>query len=242
MTMSYDPFLRATTISRPFDRAEYDEGLRQHMLRVYNYMLGGLLLTGGVAYFTAGSETMLGLVLMSPLKWVVMLAPLAFVMVLSFGINRLSASTAQLLFWAYAGVMGLSLASIFLVFTGTSIARVFFITSAMFAATSLYGYTTKADLSKFGGFLIMGLFGIVIAGLVNLFIGSSALQFAISVIGVIVFVGLTAWDTQTIKEMYAETNGAETNQKLAVMGALSLYLNFVNLFMMLLNLMGAREE
>ena len=155
----------------------------------------------------------------------------------------MSTSTAQLTFWAFCAVMGLSMASIFLVFTGASIARVFFITAGMFGAASLYGYTTKADLTKMGSFLFMGLIGIVIASLVNLFVGSSALQFAISVIGVIVFTGLAAYDTQTIKETYAENAGVEANTKLAVFGALSLYLSFINLFQMLLQLFGvAREE
>jgi FtsH-binding integral membrane protein len=171
-----------------------------------------------------------------------MLAPLAFVFFFSFKIQDISTGTAQMLFWVFCAVMGLSMASIFLVFTGTSIARVFFISAAMFGAASLYGYTTKADLTKFGSFLMMGLIGIVIAGLVNIFVGSSALQFAISVIGVIVFTGLAAYDTQSIKESYAENAGSEANTKLAVMGALSLYLTFINLFQMLLHLTGQREE
>ena len=154
----------------------------------------------------------------------------------------MSATTAQALFWIFCAVMGLSLASIFLVFTGTSIARTFFIAAAMFGATSLYGYTTKRDLSQFGSFLIMGLIGVVIASLVNLFLASSALQFAISVIGIVVFVGLTAWDTQSIKEQYAEKFDAESKQKLAVFGAFSLYLNFINIFQLLLTFTGQREE
>ncbi len=176
--------------------------------------------------------------------FVIMLAPLGLVMWLSFGINRMQASTAQALFWVYAGVMGLSMASIFLVFTGASIARVFFITAGTFAAMSLYGYTTQRDLSQFGSFLMMGLIGIIIASLVNIFIASSALQFAISVIGVLVFVGLTAWDTQQIKETYYEYQYADgqTASKTAIMGALRLYLDFINLFMMLLQLFGARRD
>ena len=163
---------------------------------------------------------------------------------MSFGIQRMQASTAQLLFWLFAGVMGLSLASIFLVFTGASIARVFFITAGTFAAMSLYGYTTKRDLTQFGSFLMMGLIGIIIASLVNIFIASSALQFAISVIGVIVFVGLTAYDTQSIKQQYYELQYADgqTAGKAAIMGALRLYLDFINLFMMLLQLLGARRD
>ncbi len=222
-------------------QALYDEGLRQHMLRVYNYMASGLLLTGAVAvaFFSSG---WFYAVAQTPLIWLVMLSPLAFVLVLSFGINRLSTFAAQAVFWAFAAAMGLSLASIFAVYTGTSIARVFFITAATFAAVSLYGYTTKADLSKFGTFLFMGLIGIVIASVVNLFLGSSALQFAISVIGVLVFTGLTAYDTQQIKETYDENYGGEATGKLAIMGALTLYLDFINLFQMLLSLLGNRNN
>jgi len=171
-----------------------------------------------------------------------MLAPQAFIFVLSWRFEQMSTSALQMTFFAFCAVMGVSMASIFLVFTGASVARVFFITSAMFAATSLWGYTTKTDLSKMGSFLIMGLIGIVIASIVNIFVGSSALQFAISVIGVVVFTGLTAYDTQNIKESYAEHFGHDTMTKMAVMGALSLYLNFINLFQMLLQLTGQREE
>ncbi len=222
--------------------ASFDEGLRRHMLRVYNYMGLGLVLTGLVAFLVASSPALYVPIFQTPLKWVVMLAPLAFIFFFSFRIDAISAATAQTLFWAFCALMGLSLASVFLVFTGTSIARTFFITAAMFGATSLYGYTTRRDLSKFGSFLFMGLIGVIIASLVNLFIGSSALQFAISIIGVLVFTGLTAYDTQTIKEQYAEAHGEEANAKLAVWGALSLYLNFVNLFQLLLSLTGQREE
>jgi FtsH-binding integral membrane protein len=222
--------------------AVLDEGLRAHMLRVYNYMASGVLLSGIVAYAVANTPSVASAIFGTPLVWVVMLAPLAFILVLSFGIHKLSFATAQALYWAFAAVMGASMASILLVFTGASVARVFFITAAMFAGTSLYGYTTKADLSRFGTFLFMGLIGIVIAGLVNIFVASSALQFAISVIGVLVFVGLTAYDTQRIKEEYYEGHDHETTSKMALMGALSLYLNFVNLFTMLMNLFGQREE
>lgn len=227
---------------RTIDRAAFDAGLRQHMLRVYNFMTLGLVVTGVVALLVANTPALYVPIFTTPLKWVVMLAPLAFIFVLSWRFDRMSASALQGTFWAFCAVMGLSMASIFLVFTDASIARVFFITAAMFAGTSLWGYTTKADLSRMGSFMMMGLIGIVIASLVNIFVGSSALQFAISVIGVIVFTGLTAWDTQRIKEEYAEHHGSDTNTKLAVMGALSLYLNFVNLFQMLLHLMGQREE
>ena len=223
------------------DAALFDEGLRQHMLRVYNYMGLGLVLTGVVAYVVGTTPALYVPIFSTPLKWVVMLAPLAFVLFFSFRMESMSAGSAQALFWAFCAVMGLSLASIFLVFTGVSIARTFFIAASMFGATSLYGYTTKRDLSQFSSFLIMGLIGVIIASIVNLFLGSTALQFAISVIGIVVFVGLTAWDTQTIKEQYASSLGRETAQKLAVFGALSLYLNFVNIFQLLLNFTGERE-
>lgn len=224
------------------DRVLFDEGLRQHMLRVYNYMGLGLVMTGLVAVIVGTTPALYVPIFSTPLKWVVMLAPLAFVLFFSFRMESMSASGAQTLFWAFCAVMGLSLASIFLVFTGTSIARTFFIAAAMFGATSLYGYTTKRDLSQFGSFLIMGLIGVVIASLVNLFLASSALQFAISVIGIVIFVGLTAWDTQSIKEQYAENFDAESKQKLAVFGAFSLYLNFINIFQLLLTFTGQREE
>ncbi|MCO5733498.1 Bax inhibitor-1/YccA family protein [Rhizobium sp. SSA_523] len=223
-------------------QAAFDEGLRQHMLRVYNYMGLGLLITGIVAFIVGTTPALYVPIFSSPLKWVVMLAPLAFVFFFSFKIQTMSSSTAQLTFWAFCAVMGLSLASVFLVFTGASIARTFFIAATMFGATSLYGYVTKRDLAKFGSFLIMGLIGVVIASVVNIFLGSSALQFAISIIGIIVFIGLTAWDTQNIKEQYAENVDQESQQKLAVFGALSLYLNFVNIFQLLLSLTGERDE
>ncbi|MDX8434457.1 Bax inhibitor-1/YccA family protein [Mesorhizobium sp. M4B.F.Ca.ET.215.01.1.1] len=221
--------------------ALYDEGLRRHMLRVYNYMGLGLVVTGAIAFAVASTPALYVPIFSSPLKWVVMLAPLAFVLLFSFRMQTMSAASAQAMFWAFCAVMGLSLASVFLVFTGTSIARTFFIAATMFGATSLYGYTTRRDLTQFSSFLIMGLIGVVIASLVNLFLGSTALQFAISVIGIAVFIGLTAWDTQTIKEQYAENFDAESQQKLAVFGAFSLYLNFVNIFQLLLNFTGERE-
>jgi uncharacterized protein len=222
-----------------------DEGLRSYMLRVYNYMGAGLVITGLVAWFTSqwamSSQANAELLYASPLAWVIMLSPLAFVMVLSFGINKLSASTAQLLFWAFAAVMGLSLSSIFLVYTGASISRVFFISAATFGAMSLYGYTTKRDLTGIGNFLVMGLIGLIIASLVNIFLASSALDFVISVVGVLIFVGLTAYDTQKIKESYSASFGAEILAKGAIMGALRLYLDFINLFLMLLRLFGNRN-
>jgi uncharacterized protein len=218
-----------------------DAGLREHMLRVYNYMASGLVLTGIVAYVVAHTPAVFNAIFGSPLMWVVMLAPLGFIFFLSFKINSIKASTAQALFWAFAAVMGLSLASIFVVFTGASIARVFFISAGTFAAMSLYGYTTKADLSRWGSFLFMGLIGIILASVVNMFVQSTALQFIVSVVGVLVFVGLTAYDTQRIKEEYSEHHDRETSSKLAVWGALRLYLDFINLFMMLLQLLGQRR-
>ncbi len=227
---------------RSYDQAAIDAGLRQFMLSIYNYMTIGLVITGLVAFMVASSPAAMQAIFGSPLRWVVMLAPLGFVFLFSARINSMSPSTAQAVFWAFAATMGLSMASIFIVFTGESIARVFFITAATFGATSLYGYTTKADLSKMGSFMMMGLIGIVIASLVNIFIGSSALQFAISVIGVVVFTGLTAWDTQRLKEMYADSYDRDTLGRMAIMGALSLYLDFINLFMMLLRLLGQSRD
>jgi len=217
-----------------------DEGLRSFMLSVYNYMGLALALTGLTAW-VAYSYGIYQALAQTPLIWVVMLAPLGFVFFLSARLHKMNVSTAQICFWSFAVLMGLSLASIFLTFTGASIARVFFITAATFGAMSLYGYTTKRDISGWGSFLFMGLIGIVIAMVVNLFIQSSALQFAISVIGVIVFVGLTAYDTQQIKESYYELDASDVAAKKSIMGALRLYLDFINLFIMLLHLLGNRE-
>jgi len=232
------------TVGSTGAQAGIDVGLRDYMLRIYNYMASGLALTGIVAYAAAagGADSFIAHIYRSPVMWLIILAPLGLVMLLSFGIQRMQASTAQMVFWLYSGLMGLSLSTIFLVYTGTSIARVFFITAGTFAGMSLYGYTTQRDLSQFGSFLFMGLIGIVLASLVNIFIASSALQFAISVIGVIVFTGLTAWDTQRIKEVYLESDPREVTSKKALMGALALYLDFINLFVMLLQLVGQRRE
>jgi uncharacterized protein len=222
-----------------------DEGLRSFMLAVYNYMGLGLAITGVVALAVASSPAIYMPIFTTPLKWVVMLAPLGFIMFLGARIQSMSVSAAQLTFWLFAAVMGISMASIFLVFTGESIARVFFVTAATFGAVSLYGYTTKRDLSGVGSFLFMGLIGIIIASVVNMFLASSALQFAVSVIGVLVFTGLTAWDTQRLKEQYVgslQYAGADIASKSAVMGALGLYLNFINLFTMLLQLMGNQRN
>jgi uncharacterized protein len=234
------------------DQVAIDAGLRAYMIRVYNYMTAGVALTGLVAWFAfsaAVEQTGAGLQLTSfghllfhsPLMWVLVLAPLGLVMMLSFGINRLAASTALTLFFVYAGLLGLSLASIFLVYTGASITRVFFISAATFGAMSLYGYTTKRDLTAVGSFMFMGLIGIIIASLVNIFLHSSALYWAISVIGVLIFVGLTAYDTQNIKEMYSPMDDGTIAGRKAVMGALRLYLDFINLFLMLLRLFGDRR-
>ncbi|OEJ64068.1 Bax inhibitor-1/YccA family protein [Magnetovibrio blakemorei] len=223
------------------DTLNIDQGLRAHMLKVYNYMASGLALTGIVALMTASSETMVQTIFTTPLAWVVMLAPLAFVLVLSFGINKLSTPMAQALFWGFAVVMGLSMSSIFLMYTGASIARVFFISASMFAGMSLYGYTTKRDLSGFGSFLMMGLIGLIIAMVVNIFLQSTALEFVISAAGVLIFVGLTAYDTQKIKAIYNEMDGQDVMSKKAIMGALTLYLDFINLFLMMLRLFGDRR-
>lgn len=222
--------------------AVFDAGLRSYMLSVYNYMASGVLLTGIVASLFARSGAA-AQILGGPgiLKYVIMLAPLAFVMVLSFGINKLSTVTAQLLFWGFAAVMGLSLASIFLVYTGTSIATTFFATAGAFAGLSLWGYTTKRDLSAFGTFLIMGVVGLLIASLINMFVQSTGLQLIISLVGVLLFAGLTAYDTQRIKSIYADVAGTDMMAKSVIMGALSLYLDFINMFMFLLRLMGNRR-
>ena len=245
---------RPSAVRQEETRAYFDQGLRAHMLRVYNYMASGVLLTGIVAWFSFqqavvidSSGAIVGLtawgqtLFASPLAWVVMLAPLGFVMALSFGVNRMQSSTLQTLFWSFAAVMGLSLASIFMVYVGSSIARVFFITAGAFAALSLYGYTTRKNLSGFGTFLFMGLIGIVIASIVNIFLQSSMLYFIVSVVGVLVFAGLTAYDTQRIKEMYSVSDSGEITSKKAIMGALSLYLDFINLFLMLLRLFAERR-
>jgi uncharacterized protein len=222
-----------------------DEGLRAHMLRVYNLMAIGLAITGvaalGTATLAMNNPAFAQLIYGSPLKWVVMLAPLALVFFLSFRIHSMSVSTAQTTFWAYAALLGVSLSSIFLVYTGASITQTFFITATTFGAMSLYGYTTKKDISSWGSFLFMGLIGILIASVVNLFMASSALSFAVSVIGVLVFTGLTAYDTQKIKESYFEGDDSDTAGRKAIIGALELYLDFVNLFLMLLRLLGNRD-
>ena len=228
-----------------------DQGLRSYMLKVYNYMGSALLVTGIVALLTFKFAvwslsplqfTPLGNSLYSSgLAWVVMLAPLGVVLYMSFGIAKMSASKAQTVFWIFAALMGISLSSIFVIYTETSITRVFFITAGTFGAMSIYGYTTKRDLTKFGSFLMMGLIGIIIASIVNIFMKSGMMYFVISVLGVLIFVGLTAYDTQKIKNMYLASDGSEMLGKKAVMGALTLYLDFINLFIMLLRLFGQRR-
>ena len=229
-------------VDQTLDQARYDEGLRAHMIRIYNYMLAGLALTGGLAFFVSTSPQLLMLLFGTQLKWVVIFAPLAFALVLSLGIERLSSGMAQTLFWLYCGAMGLSLATIFLVFTGESIARVFFITAATFAGMSLWGYTTRRDLSAMGSFLLMGLIGIILASIVNLFMGSTQLQFLISVIGVVIFTLMTAYKTQLFKELYDQAMTPEVARKISILGAFSLYLTFINLFLMLLHILGTQRQ
>ena len=233
----------AATVGVP--RATRDVGLRSYMLSVYNYMASGVLLTGIIALLFAPYA---GQVLvsasgrgMSPLGWIIILSPLAIVFAMSFGAARMRTGTLQILFWAFAALMGLSMSTIFLVYTGASIAQTFFATSAAYLGLSLYGYTTKRDLSGFGIFLIMGVVGILVAMLVNLFLHSTAMALAISVIGVLLFAGLTAYDTQRIKSMYFQVQGTEMAGKTVIMGALTLYLDFINMFQFLLSLMGNRR-
>ncbi|WP_068300946.1 MULTISPECIES: Bax inhibitor-1/YccA family protein [Kordiimonas] len=225
--------------------AEYDEGLRAYMLKVYNYMASGVLLTGIVALMFSnmlmGNIELQQTIYGSPLRWVLALAPLGFIMVMSFGVHKMSSGTLQMIFWAFAAVMGLSISWIFLAYTGTSVARTFFITAASFGALSLYGYTTKKNLSGMGTFLFMGLIGLIIASVVNIFMQSSMMQFIISVAGVLIFAGLTAYDTQRIKQSYYMMATGEAVAKGAIMGAVNLYLDFVNLFMFLLQFLGDRR-
>jgi FtsH-binding integral membrane protein len=223
--------------------ADYDLGLRKYMLSVYNYMASGLALTGVVAWLGADSGVYASL-RHSPLLFVIMLAPIALVWFLSARIYQMRFATAQLTFWAFSALMGLSLSSVFLVYTGASIAETFFIAASTFLALSLYGYTTRTNLAPMGAFMFMGLIGILLASLVNWFIGSSALQFAISVIGVLVFAGLTAWDTQRVKQLYDVSvgNGGDAVARTALMGALTLYLDFINLFLFMLQFFGQRRD
>ncbi len=228
----------AATVGVP--RAARDAGLRSYMLSVYNYMASGVLLTGIVALLFATSG-LAAQVLATPLRWLIILAPLGFVMAMSFGLNRMKTGTLQTLFWAFAVAMGLSMSSIFLVYTGMSIAQTFFAVAAGFAGLSLWGYTTKKDLSGWGTFLIMGVVGLLVAMLINMFVQSPAMMLAISAIGVLLFAGLTAYDTQKIKSMYAYVAGTDMMGKVVIMGALNLYLDFINMFMFLLSFMGDRR-
>ncbi len=225
--------------------AEIDEGLRAHMLKVYNLMALGIGITGVVAYFVAefaGTNPAFAQeIYVSPLKWVIMLAPLGMVFFIAARIQSMSVATAQTTFWVFAGLMGLSLSTVFVAYTNASIVQTFAVTAASFGALSLYGYTTKRSLSAMGSFMVMGLFGLIIASVVNIFLVSSALDFAISAIGVLVFAGLTAWDTQNIKEMYLEADSDQTAGQKAVMGALTLYMDFINLFLFMLRFLGNRE-
>lgn len=218
-----------------------DAGLRSYMLSVYNYMASGVLLTGIVALYVSTNENLMNVIFGTGLSWVVILAPFAFILAINFGINKMRASTLQTLFWAFAAVMGISLSTIFITYTGTSVAKVFFISAGSFAGLSLYGYTTKKDLSPFRTFLVMGLIGLIIAMIANIFIQSSGFDFIISIFGVLIFAGLTAYDTQMIKSMYYEADGLEAQSKKIIMGAVRLYLDFINLFLMLLRLLGNRN-
>ncbi len=235
MAIDYSRLNSAST--RTVDQAALDEGLRSHMLKVYNYMASGLALSGATAAFTASNETLFNAVFGTPLQWVVMFAPLGLLLAMS----RTSASTSKILYWVMVATFGVSISYIFQVYTAESVVRVFFITAATFGASSLFGYTTKRDLTGMGSFMIMGLFGIIIASVVNIFLGSSMLHFVVSILGVLIFTGLTAFDTQRIKSEYYQGHDAEVLEKGAIMGAVSLYLNFLNLFMMLLSLLGNRE-
>lgn len=246
-----DPFSTAQYGAKSQAKA-YDLGLRAYMLKIYNYMASALALTGVVAMFTANSPAMLStlyrvnetghLVGMSGFGWLVAFAPLGLVMWLGLGINRLSSTAMQGIFWAYAGIMGLSLSSLLIMYTGESVAKTFFVTAGTFGAMSLYGYTTKKDLTGLGSFLMMGLIGLILASIVNIFLQSSGLGFAVSVIGVLIFVGLTAYDTQKLKDIYYQVSGdSEAMAKSSVMGALNLYMDFINIFIYMLRFMGDRR-
>jgi FtsH-binding integral membrane protein len=232
------PAVNTATVGVP--RAARDVGLRSYMLSVYNYMASGVLLTGIVAMLFANSGYA-EVVMATPLRWLIILAPLGFVMAMSFGLTRMSTGTLQTLFWAFSVAMGLSMSTIFLVYTGTSIAQTFFAVAAGFAGLSLWGYTTKKDLTGWGTFLIMGVVGLLVAMVVNIFLQSSAMALVISALGVLIFAGLTAYDTQKIKSMYAHVRGTDMQGKVVIMGALNLYLDFINMFMFLLSFMGDRR-
>ncbi len=223
------------------DRVSFDAGLRAHMQRVFNYMGGGLALTGLIAWVVANTA-LAGIIFGTPLRWVAILSPLAFMLVMNFKMQTISSSGLKTLFWCFCTAMGLSMGGLFLIFTGASVARAFFITAATFGAMSLWGYTTKRDLTSMGAFMLMGVLGLLIASVVNLFFVSSMLHWIVSVVGVVIFTGLTAYDVQRIKQTYSESWGTETNDKLAVSGALSLYLNFINAFQFMLELTGTMRR
>ncbi len=250
-----DPFAQSSAKAAPVygqtRSVSRDEGLRSYMLSIYNYMASALSLTGIVAMFAAHNPAFLSAMYnvqdghamgISGLGYLVMFAPLALVMWLGMGINRMSTTTAQAIYWAYSVLIGLSLSSIFLMYTGESIARTFFITAGTFGAMSLYGYTTKRDLTGFGSFMVMGLIGLMVASVVNMFLHSSGLQFVTSVLGVAIFIGLTAWDTQKLKNMYYQFSGTgDMMKKMSILGALNLYMDFINIFVYLLRFMGDRR-
>lgn len=236
-----NPYLNQTAPGTTADVA-IDSGLRAHMLRIYNYMTSAVLLSGIVAYLIVSSPMLTNLLIKSPLRWVFMLAPLAFVFVMAWRFERMSKLSLQGLYWAYATCIGVSFATILYVYTGVSVARAFFMAAGLFAALSIYGYTTKADLSKIGTLLMVGMVVVFLASIVNIFLGSSAVQFAVSIVGLLVFLGLTAWDTQRIKDTYLEYRGTEVEGKIAVMDALGLYINFVAIFQFLVSLIGQRDE
>ena len=239
--MAFGPERKVMTQAQA-QAAAVDVGLRAYMLRVYNYMCVALALSGAVAFFVSTSPAMQQVIFGTPLMWVVFLAPLGLVFFLSARIQKMSATAAQTTFWIFAALMGLSLASIFIAYTPESITRVFFITAGAFAGLSLVGYTTKKDLSGMGTFLIMGVIGLIIAMVVNMFVASSMLQLGISVIGVLIFAGLTAYDTQQIKLMYYEADGEEVAAKKSIMGALKLYLDFLNMFIFLMHILGVARR
>ncbi len=233
---------RATSFATSASSVTYDSSLRAYMVQVYNFMSIALIISGAIAFLASNSPALMQVLFGTPLAWLVMLAPLGFVVFFSYKLQSISAQKAKTYLWIYSGLMGLSLSTIFIAYTGTSVARIFFITASVFGAMSIYGYTTKKDLTGLGSFLIMGLIGLIIASLVNIFLKSSALEFALSLIGVFIFIGLTAYDTQRIKQMYYQFAGnSEAATKMAVMGALSLYMDFINLFLMMLRFFGDRK-
>jgi FtsH-binding integral membrane protein len=220
----------------------YDQGLRDYMSKVYNFMAVALGISGAVAFLVSSSQVVMSAIFGTPLAWIVMLAPLGFVFFFTYKLNSISSEKAKIYLWIYSALMGLSLSTIFIAYTGTSIVRTFFITASVFGAMSLYGYVTKKDLTGLGSFLMMGLIGIIIASIVNIFLKSSAFDFAISLLGIFVFIGLTAYDTQKIKQFYYQSSGEEMTAKMAVMGALNLYMDFINLFIMMLRFIGDRRN